>query len=66
MSSNSYNADGVNVEFGFGIQPQNKDGLIVRVNEIIQNQNTYIVDYRLKKVRFITPISAGDFINIFP
>ena len=64
LSSNSYNADGVNVEFGFGIQPQNKDGLIVRVNEIIQNQNTYIVDYRLKKVKFITPPSAGDFINI--
>ena len=47
LSSNSYNANGTDVEFNFGIQPQNKDGLFVRINDVIQNQNTYKVDYQL-------------------
>ena len=37
------------VEFKFGIQPQNKDSLFVKIGDIIQNQSTYTVDYRLKK-----------------
>ena len=44
--------DGNTFEFGFGVTPQNKEGLFVRLNNIIQT-NTYTVDYRLKKVKFI-------------
>ena len=64
LSSNSYSANGSEVEFLFGIQPQNKDGLFVRINNIIQNQNNYTVDYRLKKVRMNTPPSANSSVNI--
>ena len=64
LSSNSYNANGTDVEFNFGIQPQNKDGLFVRINDVIQNQNTYKVDYRLKKVIMNTPPSANVSVNI--
>ena len=41
LSSNSYNANGTEVEFKFGIQPQNKDSLFVKIGDIIQNQSTY-------------------------
>ena len=64
LSSNSYNANGTEVEFKFGIQPQNKDSLFVKIGDIIQNQSTYTVDYRLKKVRFNNPPSANSSVNI--
>ena len=64
LSSNSYNADGTQVEFSFGIQPQNEEGLIVRLDDIIQNKNTYRVDYRLKKVKFLNAPGASTFVNI--
>ena len=64
LSSNSYNADGTQVEFSFGIQPQNEEGLIVRLDDIIQNKNTYTVDYRLKKVKFLNAPGASTFVNI--
>ena len=64
LSSNSYNANGTEVEFYFGVQPQNKDGLFVRINEVIQDQNLYTVDYRLKKVIMNTPPSANASVNI--
>tara|TARA_Y200000002_G_scaffold136879_1_gene112844 strand:+ start:13385 stop:28348 length:14964 start_codon:yes stop_codon:yes gene_type:complete len=64
LSSNSYNADGSRVEFAFGIQPQNKEGLIVRVNDIIQAQNLYTVDYRLKTIRFNSAPTSNVTVNI--
>ena len=64
LSSNSYNADGNTFEFEYGITPQNKEGLFVRLDDIIQNQNTYTVDYRLKKVKFRSAPGAGTSVNI--
>ena len=64
LSSNSYNANGTEVEFKFGIQPQNKDSLFVKIGDIIQNQTTYTVDYRLKTVRFNNPPNANSSVNI--
>lgn len=64
LSSNSYKATGTEAEFKFGIQPQNKEGLIVRLNEVIQSQSNYTVDYRLKTVKFKTAPDANDFVNI--
>ena len=64
LSSNSYNADGNTAEFGFGITPQNAEGLVVRLNDIIQNPNTYKVDYRLKKVKFKIVPQSNTSVNI--
>ena len=38
--------------------------MFVRLNNIIQNQNTYTVDYRLKKVKFISAPASGTSVNI--
>ena len=64
LSSNSYRADGINDRYGFGIQPQNKDGLFVRLNDVILAQNLYKVDYRNKQVKFNTIPAVNADVNI--
>jgi len=64
LSSNSYRADGINDRYGFGIQPQNKEGLFVRLNDVILAQNLYTVDYRNKQVKFNTIPAVNADINI--
>ena len=64
LSSNSYRSDGTEAKFAFGIQPQNKDGLIVTVNNIIQAQSQYTVDYRNKIVTLASVPALGTEVNI--
>ena len=64
LSSNSYRTDGIVGSYNFGIQPQNRDGLIVKVNDVIQSQSLYKVDYRLKTVTFNTIPNVNQDINI--
>ena len=44
LSSNSYRSDGISGVYEFGIQPQNKEGLIVKLNDVILAQSLYKVD----------------------
>ena len=64
LSSNCYNADGIQTEFGFGIQPQSENGLYIRLNKVIQSPTSYTVDYKNKKVRFTTAPSNGTAVNL--
>lgn len=64
LSSNSYRTDGIISTFGFGIQPQNKDGLFVRLNDVILAQTLYTVDYRTKIVTLNTIPTANQDVNI--
>ena len=64
LSSNSYRTDGVTNKFNFGIQPQNKDALIVKLDDVIQAQTLYKVDYRLKTITFDTVPNANQEVNI--
>jgi hypothetical protein len=64
LSSNSYRTDGIIGSYNFGIQPQNKDGLIVKVGDIIQSQSLYTVDYRTKTVKFNTVPNINQDVNI--
>ena len=64
LSSNSYRTDGVIGSYNFGIQPQNKEGLIVKLNDTIQAQSLYTVDYRTKTVTFNTVPNINQDVNI--
>ena len=64
LSSNSYRTTGIDRTFEFGIQPQNKEGLIVRLNDTILAQSLYKVDYRLKTVTLNTTPTANQDVNI--
>ncbi len=64
LSSNTYRANGTRDTFAFGIQPQNKEGLIVKLDENIQRQSLYTVDYKNKTVKFNTVPSINATINI--
>lgn len=64
ISSNSYISDGLENKFEFGVQPQNKEALFVRINEIFQSPSTFTVDYKNKKVIFNSSPSANQAINI--
>ena len=64
LSSNSYRTDGVTGNYNFGIQPQNKEGLFVKLNEAIQSQSLYTVNYKTKTVSFKTIPTANQDVNI--
>ena len=64
LSSNSYRTDGITGSFAFGIQPQNKEGLFVKLNDTIQPQTSYTVDYRNKTVTFKTVPNLNQDVNI--
>ena len=64
LSSNSYRTNGIDGTFEFGIQPQNKEGLIVKLNDTILAQSLYKVDYRLKTVTLNTTPTANQDVNI--
>ena len=64
LSSNSYRTDGTTGDFAFGIQPQNKDGLLVKLNDIIQPQSSYTVDYKNKTVSFKTIPNTNQDVNV--
>lgn len=64
LSSNSYSADGIQNTFTFGIQPQNKNGLFVTVNSIIQAESQFTVNYKNKTVKLSTVPSLGSEVNI--
>ena len=64
LSSNSYRTNGIDGTFEFGIQPQNKEGLIVKLNDTILAQSLYTVDYRLKTVTLNTTPTANQDVNI--
>jgi hypothetical protein len=64
LSSNSYRTDGTTINFAFGIQPQNKEGLLVRINNVIQSQSLYTVDYKNKIITFNTTPVANQDVNI--
>ena len=64
LSSNSYRTNGIDGTFEFGIHPQNKEGLIVKLNDTILAQSLYTVDYRLKTVTLNTTPTANQDVNI--
>ena len=64
LSSNCYSANGTDVEFGFGIQPQSINGLYVRLDKIVQDTKQFRVDYKNKKVIFFNPPASGTAVNI--
>ena len=64
LSSNCYNADGVENKFKFGIQPQSENGLFVRLNKTILDKTAYTVDYKNKTVKFNVVPTLGAEVNI--
>ena len=64
LSSNSYRADGINSVFDFGIQPQNSQGLIVKLDSVIQPSTNYTVNYKNKTVTFSSVPTIGTLVNI--
>ena len=64
LSSNSYRTDGIETIFGFGIIPQNKHGLFVRIGDAIQAQSSYTVNYKNKTISFNSVVSANQDVNI--
>ena len=64
LASNSYRADGVRKTYEFGILPQNAEGLIVKINNIIQEQTAYTVNYKTKEVTFNTAPASDSSVNI--
>ena len=64
LSSNSYRTDGTENVFAFGIIPQHKDGLFVRIGDAIQAQSSYTVSYKNKTISFNSVVSANQDVNI--
>ena len=64
LSSNSYRTDGIETVFRFGIIPQNKHGLFVRIGDAIQAQSSYTVNYKNKTISFNSVVSANQDVNI--
>ena len=64
LTTNSYRADGNTVRFKFGILPQNKEGLIVKINNVLQDQSLYTVDYKEKEVIFNTAPVVDSSVNV--
>ena len=64
LSSNAYRTDGIIGTFGFGIQPQNKDALLVMLNDVILSQSLYTVDYRNKTITLNTVPNANQDVSI--
>ena len=64
LSSNSYRTDGTRTVYEFGIQPQNKDGLFVKLDDVIQAQSLYTVDYKNKTITFKNVPNANLDVNI--
>ena len=64
LSSNCYNADGVENKFKFGIQPQSENGLFVRLNKVILDKTAYTVDYKNKTVKLNVVPTLGAEVNI--
>ena len=64
LSSNSYKADGVQTTFNFGIVPQNAEGLFVKIDDILQEQSLYTVNYKDRNIKFNSPPSANTSVNI--
>ena len=64
LSTNSYKTDGTTTKYKFGIQPQSKDGLIVTLNDIIQPQSDYTVDYKNKEITFDSVPASNLEVNI--
>ena len=46
------------------VYSQNKEGLFVKLNDVIPTQDLYTVDYRNKQVKFITIPAVNADINI--
>ena len=55
IESTSYIGDGTTTVFSYNGQPQSKDALIVKIDNIIQLQSAYTVDYKNKTVTLTAP-----------
>ena len=64
LSSNCYNANGIESTFKFGIQPQTENGLFVRLNKVILDKTAYRVDYKNKTVKLNSVPALGAEVNI--
>ena len=55
IESTSYIGDSTTTVFKYNGQPQSKDALIVKINNIIQLQSAYTVDYKNKTITMTAP-----------